>query len=146
MAPASRRMDTPAMLWDTGNSATVASLAEPAGPTQPFSLSISNLKLAMGARASLGAGAACARPVARAAAVRVRDAAEMESKSPRRLMPCFSSACFSSTCFSSDCFDRSDMVRIPPASKLKPAAIAIIHEKEMPGFVDHGQSKYETHP
>src|SRR5450432_3459074 len=101
MDPASRRIDTPAMLWDTGNSATVASLAEPAGPTQPFSLSISNLKLAMGARASLVAGAACARPAARAAAVSVRDADEMESKSPRRLMPGVSSACL----------DWSDMVR-----------------------------------
>jgi hypothetical protein len=40
-----RRIETPAMLWESGNSATAASLAEPAGPVQPFpSFSMSNMK------------------------------------------------------------------------------------------------------
>ena len=39
----SSRMETPAILCETGNCFTVASLAEPPGPTQPFSLSMSYL-------------------------------------------------------------------------------------------------------
>ena len=43
MAPGSSFIDTPAIDCDTGNCLTVASLAEPPGPTQPFSLSMSYL-------------------------------------------------------------------------------------------------------
>src|SRR5229473_736536 len=49
MAPGFRRMETPAMLCEAGNSATVASFADPASPTHPLLVpSRSNLKSGIG--------------------------------------------------------------------------------------------------
>src|SRR5580658_2684567 len=55
MAPGLSRMETPAMLCEMGNSATVASFAEPPGPTQCVWLSMSYLKF--GSSASFGSSA-----------------------------------------------------------------------------------------
>src|SRR5580698_6581214 len=60
MAPGLSRMETPAMLCEMGNSATVASFADPPGPTQCVWLSMSYLKLGNSASFSSSAGAAVA--------------------------------------------------------------------------------------
>jgi hypothetical protein len=81
-------METPAMLCEMGNSATVASFADPPSPTQPRSLSMLYLKFAIGSGlCSSGAGSAF---IADAAAM-PSDAAVTASKRSRRLMA-FSSA------------------------------------------------------
>src|SRR5580700_4448475 len=72
-------METPAMLCEIGNSATVASLAEPAGPCQPVPFSMSYLKLGNGSNL-VSAGAA---PAWLAAA----DASATAPNTLRRLMP-----------------------------------------------------------
>src|SRR5580700_6797622 len=67
MAPGLSRMETPAMLCEMGNSATVASFAEPPGPTQCVWLSMSYLKF--GSSASFGSSAAADMGAADAAAL-----------------------------------------------------------------------------
>src|SRR5689334_15344566 len=89
MAPGLRRMETPAMLCETGNSATVASLAEPASPTQPRSASRSNLKVGSGSNlvssgAGVGSGAAA---LAVLAAASPSDAKPTASKTDLRVIP-----------------------------------------------------------
>src|SRR5580698_1256558 len=64
MAPGLSRMETPAMLCEMGNSATVASFAEPPGPTQCVWLSMSYLKFGNSASFGSSAGAADAAALA----------------------------------------------------------------------------------
>src|ERR1700742_586022 len=87
MAPGSSRMETPAMLCETGNSSAVASFADPPGPTQCVCFSMSYLKLRSSSTFSFSASAALARFEGREVAARPREVSETAPNIPRRLSP-----------------------------------------------------------
>src|SRR5580658_684184 len=87
MAPGSSRMETPAMVCETGSCLTVASLAEPPGPTQPVSLSISYLKGSSSSALVSSAGAAFTCSAMTAVAARPSETLDMALNSARRSIP-----------------------------------------------------------
>src|SRR5579862_5177482 len=86
MAPGSSFMETPAILCDTGSCLTVASLAEPPGPTQPFSLSMSYLKGSSSSAFVSSDGAAFTCSAIAAVAAKPSETRDMASNKSRRLI------------------------------------------------------------
>src|SRR6185437_201521 len=82
-------METPAMLWEMGNSSIFASLAEPPGPNQPLELSMSYLKFSRGACLAPARGAAAAGEGAAsdAAAMPAAAASDAPPSRSRRVQP-----------------------------------------------------------
>src|SRR5579871_3445932 len=82
-------METPAMLWEMGNSSTLASLADPPGPNHPFECSRSYLKFSRGACLAPGRGAAMAgRGVVSEAAATPAPSKDAPARRLRRVISC----------------------------------------------------------
>src|ERR1700691_4243655 len=90
MAPGCSRMETPAMVCETGNCLTVASLAEPPGPTQPFSLSMSYLNGSSSSALVSSDGAAFTCSAMAAVAAKPTETRDIALNSARRSIPCSS--------------------------------------------------------